>query len=413
MKKIHILFLFSAVLTLISGSIMASSIETKTSQDESFKVTVVQPENGSVTVSPSLPSDSIVAAGTVITVTVTPNAGYAFDSGYYRVGRSGLEQGTNPVFKVTVDNNVTVGGSVIEASALEGFKVINDVVYAQPGVKKLKYDVYTPDGAENLPIIVIIHGGGWSSNIEDVMRGLSRELVRDGKYVVCNMDYRWIATGDGDEVPNTMNMLIEDVYGGIAHIMEHAAEYGGDPTRIAVTGDSAGGHLSACAADMTERIGDGGFFETEGVCEYMPTYIPAGKTVDQVRDEITAAIKVAAPSYGVFTEGMLGGGTRLEGFTQEQIAAVSPISNIPNVSERAVPQLLLRGTNDRLISDEEVQSYTDALEAAGQKVEYVLVEGAGHAFFDWKQDARTKATFAQYGVPYAAKMESFFDEVFY
>jgi acetyl esterase/lipase len=60
-----------------------------------------------------------------------------------------------------------------------------------------------------------------------------------------------------------------------------------------------------------------------------------------------------------------------------------------------------------------VQAYADALKAAGQRVEFVEVEGAGHAFFDWKPDAQTKRTFAQYGIPYAARMQAFFDTVFY
>jgi hypothetical protein len=41
------------------------------------------------------------------------------------------------------------------------------------------------------------------------------------------------------------------------------------------------------------------------------------------------------------------------------------------------------------------------------------VEGAGHAFFDWKPDATTRATFARFGVPYAAKMQTFFNGIFY
>ena len=45
--------------------------------------------------------------------------------------------------------------------------------------------------------------------------------------------------------------------------------------------------------------------------------------------------------------------------------------------------------------------------------ELVIVEDAGHAFFDWKPDQETKDIFAQYGVPYAADMMRFFDEVFY
>ena len=43
----------------------------------------------------------------------------------------------------------------------------------------------------------------------------------------------------------------------------------------------------------------------------------------------------------------------------------------------------------------------------------VRVEEAGHAFFDWKPDATTRSTFDKYGVPYAAKMRAFFDQVFY
>jgi len=53
------------------------------------------------------------------------------------------------------------------------------------------------------------------------------------------------------------------------------------------------------------------------------------------------------------------------------------------------------------------------LKAKGQTAVYLQVDGASHAFFDWKPDARTKATFVRYGVPYAAKMEEFFNDVFY
>jgi acetyl esterase/lipase len=212
-----------------------------------------------------------------------------------------------------------------------------------------------------------------------------------------------------------MANLIEDVYGAIAHIQEHAREYGGDPTRIAVTGDSAGGHLSAAALDMVNRIGDGGFGVRDGVYQFKPTYMPPGKSVDQVRQEITRAIKAAAPSYGVFGTTMLqrfvNGGNNGDK-AQAAVKAVAPLDNIPNITERAVPQYLLRGTADTLILHPEVQTYADALKAAGQTVEYVQVPGAGHAFFDWKPDAHTKATFAKYGVPYAAKMKAFFDTVF-
>lgn len=49
----------------------------------------------------------------------------------------------------------------------------------------------------------------------------------------------------------------------------------------------------------------------------------------------------------------------------------------------------------------------------GQRVEYVQVGGAGHSFFDWKPEERTKVTFAQYGVYYAASMKKFFESTLY
>jgi len=207
--------------------------------------------------------------------------------------------------------------------------------------------------------------------------------------------------------------LINDVFGGIAHIVEHATEYGGDPTRIGVTGDSAGGHLSAAASLMTNMIGAGGFGKTPGVFQFMPSYLPKGKTVEQVRDDLSKAIKAAAPSYGVF------GGALLSTYSEEHKDdpawkdAIAPLAHIPAATERAVPQFLTRGTQDRLIADAAVKEFVEALVKQGQRAEYIQVGGANHAFFDWKPEASTKATFAKYGVYYAASMKAFFKSVLY
>ena len=58
-----------------------------------------------------------------------------------------------------------------------------------------------------------------------------------------------------------------------------------------------------------------------------------------------------------------------------------------------------------------MKEFVDALVKAGQRAEYVQVGGASHAFFDWKPDEGTKATFAKYGVYYAAAMKAFFESV--
>ena len=384
---------------------------------DTFKVRVDQPAHGTVTVTPAVPEDGIVKAGTVLNVKVeVTDEGWVFDSGYYLSMSEGMfyptfKEAMTPEFQVTVNSDImSLGASIMEAERLEGHRTIQDIVYAQPGVKPLKYDMFIPDGAKNLPCIVIIHGGGWSSNTEDIMRGLARELIKGGQYVVASIDYRWIGQRDGDKVENTMNQLIEDCYGAILHIQEHAKEYGIDPKKIAVTGDSAGGHLSASAATMIERVGDGGFGVKPGVYEYLPTYMPKGMTAKKAKKSLMA-IKAAAPSYGVFDTGSLG--RFVQGLEGEAQKAVAPDHNIPAVKNRAIPQYLVLGTLDRTVGREPMEKYVEHLKEAGQKAELVIIEGASHAFFDWKPDQRTKDTFAQYGVPYAADMKRFFDEVFY
>ncbi|NBC64904.1 MAG: alpha/beta hydrolase fold domain-containing protein [Bacteroidetes bacterium] len=407
MKKIALVTLLFAV------SISPEAV----SQTAEFTISVDEPKNGSITLDPELPKNGRYAEGTVITVTATPEPGYAIDAVYYSSqgpwGAMFYDTPRVPSIEVTVDGNKSVGAYFVEESLLDGFTLKSDVIYAKPGVKPLKYDVYSPEDAVKLPILVIIHGGGWRSNDEDIMRGMARQFARGGNYVVASIDYRWLGRADGDETPNTMADLIEDVFGAIAHIREHAQEYGGDPSRLLLTGDSAGGHLSASVATMTDRVGYGGFGETEGIYEYSPTYIPEGKTVDELRTELTSYIKGVAPTYGVFAfEGanmlqMLG----MTGADDAEIEAISPIHNIPHASELSMPHYLIRGTQDPLISDENVTAYMNALVEKGQRVEYVQVGGASHAFFDWKPNESTVDTFEKYGVYYIEEMEHFFDSV--
>jgi acetyl esterase/lipase len=408
MKNLRLKLLFLASITILAG--------TGGNLAQTINTIVDKPLNGTVTLDPVLPSDGKYPAGTIVTVTAKPDAGYALDAVYFsQKGQWGqmYYESMSPTYKVTIDKEKHLGASFIEKSAVADINVTQDVFYAKPGVKQLKYDVFAPKGAKNLPCIIIIHGGGWASNTEDIMRGLARELTKGGKFVVFSIDYRWAGKLDGDAANNTMADIAGDVFGAIAHIMEHAKEYGGDPTRIGVTGDSAGGHLSALAATMCNKIGKGGFGRTKGVFEFMPSYMPKNKTVEQLRTEMMASVKAAAPSYGVF------GGNLLNHYSEAPEAddawkeAIAPLSNIPPVSERAVPHYLIRGTNDPLIKDDAVKAYVDALVKAGQSVEYVQVGGASHAFFDWKPDANTKATFAKFGVYYAAEMKAFFTSVLY
>ncbi|NEU07993.1 alpha/beta hydrolase [Flavihumibacter sp. R14] len=382
---------------------------------ETFTVTLVPSENGFYSIDPKIPADGKVPAGTVLNVTARPSSGYSLDAIYHTV-KGGMwgtmsQESFSLSSKINVSKDMSIGATFVEKSLVENIKETLDVVYAKPGIKPLKYDVFSPKGAKKLPCIVIIHGGGWSTNNEDIMRGLARELVKGNRYVVFSIDYRWINKLDGEASPTYMHKLIEDVFGAIAHIQENAARYGGDPTRIAVTGDSAGGHLSESAAVLSPLIGDGGFGERTGVYQFHPTYMPKGKSVEQVRNEITAAVKAVAPSYGPSDARDFK--MFIEQTNEEYWDAVSPVKHVPNANERTIPHFIVRGTEDPIIRHEVVQRYVDVVKTAGQTVNYVQVEGAGHAFFDWKPDAQTRATFTKYGVRYAAEMQSFFNNVFY
>lgn len=375
---------------------------------ERFRVTLDPILNGKLSLTPAVVSGEEVPEGMLITVEAQPDEGYVLDSLYYAIeGEWGPQyyESMTPSLTVQVKQPLRIGAAFLRKDLLSGIEVIQDVVYAQPGVKPLKYDVFRPVGAQDLPLIVIIHGGGWRINDENIMRGMAREMAKTGKYVVASIDYRWLGTLDGDKEPTQIWQLIEDVFGALVHIQEHAREYGATPSRIALTGDSAGGHLCASAAVMVERIGSKGFVAPDH--QFKPTYLSPGKTAEDVRSSLLRAIKVVAPSYGVFGGPML---AQAVGIDESLLKYVSPIEAIPPSDKRTIPHYLIRGNADPLISQEMVRSYAEALKKAGQTVQYVEVEGAGHAFFDWKPDAVTRKTFERYGVPYIRDMLNFFDK---
>jgi hypothetical protein len=122
---------------LLSSAVMAA-------EPQMFKVVLDAPVNGSFTLDPALPADGKYAAGSVVTVTAKPDAGFTLDSGYYSVpGLWGAMYHESPtdVFKVVVDQDKNIGASFIEKSAVAQIDVRNNIVYAQPGKKPLKYDV--------------------------------------------------------------------------------------------------------------------------------------------------------------------------------------------------------------------------------------------------------------------------------
>ncbi|HUT54005.1 MAG TPA: alpha/beta hydrolase [bacterium] len=117
---------------------------------------------------------------------------------------------------------------------------IFDVTYADTSTGSLKLDVAWPMADGSYPMIVYLHGGGWSMGDKSMFRHRMRLLAQSG-YVVFNANYR---LSQEARFPAAVN----DAMGAVIYAKEKAELYHGDPARVAVMGDSAGGHLSAMVA---------------------------------------------------------------------------------------------------------------------------------------------------------------------
>jgi acetyl esterase/lipase len=121
-----------------------------------------------------------------------------------------------------------------EAQAQE---VKRDIPYSKPTQERQILDIYSPNNAKNLPVVIWIHGGGWQTGDKASVQ-VKPQFFMDKGFVFVSTNYRLLPSVD-------METIIRDIAKSIRWVHDHIAEHGGDPNRLFIMGHSAGAQLAA------------------------------------------------------------------------------------------------------------------------------------------------------------------------
>ena len=230
-----------------------------------------------------------------------------------------------------------------------------DVVYATRS-RPLRMHVLLPrDGKTSRPAIVFIHGGGWTEGSR--VRGLPSlmHFVKKG-YVAASIEYRL----SGEAI---FPAQIEDVRAAIEYVRAHANELGIDPHRVAVWGQSAGGHLAALAGTSLE-----GSARPDVVIDWNgPTDFLEPAELARLEQR---KLDQKQPTFAM--ERLLGGPVNER---RELAAAANPVAW---VTPDDPPFLILHGSGDEEVSLSQSELLRDALAKAGVEVTLIVFPGEGH-----------------------------------
>ncbi len=251
----------------------------------------------------------------------------------------------------------------------KGFVAEYDVKYVPDGDAAQSLDIYFPETPADkpLPLLIWIHGGGWSGGSKTQMPYLN-QLQRG--YVAASIEYRFSQKAK-------FPAQIQDCQAAIRWLRANAKKYSIDPDRIAVGGASAGGHLAALVGtsggkqafpmiggnkDQSDRV--------QAVCDiFGPTNF---WTVIAQANEDKNVKNIFNWNNGDPYSNLIG--AKL-GEDKAKCDAVSPVHY---VSKDSPPFLILHGDHDALVPYAQSVEFRDLLAEAGVEVTLQRLPGAGH-----------------------------------
>jgi len=239
-------------------------------------------------------------------------------------------------------------------------------------------DLYVPEGPGPHPVVVMIHGGCWSAPWDRALMNWAADDLRRRGIAVWNIDYRVIENGNG--YPH----VFQDNWAAIARLAADGRhlnlnrDLNLDLERVAAVGHSAGGHLALWYAAKRSR-----WSPPPTVRMIPPTSFKAVISLGGLPDLELAA---RPPGSGCGTEvidQLIGRGQprwRPELFHDTTSPPTDPFADtsVPRMGPLGIPQVLINGTEDRIIPTHYAEDYAGKMRAQGDDVRVRLIPRTGH-----------------------------------
>lgn len=278
------------------------------------------------------------------------------------------------LFLVLITNGCAQTNPVIDAFPA-GTILHGNIPYNNDTLQKHLLDIYLPPKTkEKLPLVILIHGGGWLTNDKyaDIgyMKKTVAEIVSSG-FALASIDYRFSTQA-------VFPAQIQDCNRAVSFLYDNAEKYGLDRKRFAVMGFSAGGHLASLL----------GLSKNNNV----ETFFMAGSnksfSIKAVVDFYGPAELILFPGSNDkrSPESLLIGATPLA--RPDLAKAASPVTY---VDKNDPPFLIIHGEKDEIVSTKQSQLLNSWLNVVGVQNELIIVKGAPHfgIMFD-TDDVRNK-----------------------